>query len=150
MDDTRLSKHAWAFLSHQLFGSDNAWITPPQKLFLWNAQGIYIDYYYPNPVIVHLVGGEYVLGKRITKVLPQPMAKGVRTSVFQTLDLQQPRIEYYDLTMERQLYRVAVRFLPFQDKVLGLVNDFANIEEEKVSVGTPKRKHAPTITYRKL
>ncbi|GJL55121.1 MAG: hypothetical protein NPIRA02_22530 [Nitrospirales bacterium] len=149
IDHTRLSPHAWDYLSHQLFGADNAWITPPQKLFLWNAQGIYIDYYYPNPEIVHLVGGEYLLGKRISKVLPQPMARGVRSSIVQTLDLQQPHIEYYELTMQKQLYRVAVRFLPFLDKVLGLVNDLPNLQEENAAVGIPQQHRLPALSHRK-
>lgn len=134
MDHTRLSQHAWDFLSHKLFGSENAWITPPQKLFLWNSKGIYIDYYYPNPDTKHYVGGEQLLGKRITTVLPQPMAKGVQTSVFQTLDIQQALVEYYELTIEQQLYRVAVRFLPFENNVLGLVNDYVHLEQEGTSV----------------
>jgi len=134
MDLTRLSPHAWDFLSRKLFGSDNAWVSPPQKLFLWNSKGIYIDYHYPKPDTKHYVGGEQLLGKRITAVLPQPMAKGVQTSVFQTLDIQQPLIEYYELTIEQQIYRVAVRFLPFEDKVLGLVNDYVHVEEEGVAV----------------
>ncbi|GJL52559.1 MAG: hypothetical protein NPIRA01_37860 [Nitrospirales bacterium] len=134
MDHTRLSQHAWDFLSHKLFGSDNAWITPPQKLFLWNSKGIYIDYYYPNPDTKHYVGGEQLLGKRITTVLPQPMAKGVQTMVFQTLDIQQALVEYYELTIEQQLYRVAVRFLPFENNVLGLVNDYVHLEQGGTSV----------------
>ncbi|GJL65716.1 MAG: hypothetical protein NPIRA05_06870 [Nitrospirales bacterium] len=134
MDHTRLSPHTWDFLSHKLFGSDNAWITLPQKLFLWNSKGIYIDYYYPNPDTKHYIGGEQLLGKRITTVLPQPMAKGVQSSVFQILDIQQPLVEYYELTMEQQLYRVAVRFLPFENNVLGLVNDYVHLEQEEPPV----------------
>ncbi|GJL64496.1 MAG: hypothetical protein NPIRA04_31500 [Nitrospirales bacterium] len=134
MNHTRLSQYAWDFLSHKLFSSDNAWITPPQKLFLWNSKGIYIDYHYPNPDTKHYLGGELLLGKRITTVLPQPMANGVQSSVFQTLDIQQPLVEYYELTIEQQLYRVAVRFLPFENNVLGLVNDYVHLEQEGASV----------------
>ena len=134
MDNTRLSQSAWDLLAQELFGSNRSWIALPQKLFVWNAKGVYIDYYYPNPIETHYIGGEHLLGKRITTILPPPMARGVQTSVFQTLDLQQPLVELYELTMNNNLYRVVVRFLPFQNNVLGMVNDYPMVEQERVPI----------------
>ncbi|MGB0909985.1 MAG: hypothetical protein ACPGYT_06450 [Nitrospirales bacterium] len=139
MDD-RLSPYTWDLLVNQLFGTHKSWITPPQKFFLWNDKGIYVDYHYANPIHGHYVGGDCLLGKRITQVLPQPMAKGVRMAVFQTLDLQQPLIEYYELTMNKQPYQVHVRFLPFQGKVLGIVNDYPAQSDTKILTTTSTKK----------
>ena len=140
MDNTRLSHSAWDLLAQELFGSNKSWIALPQKLFVWNAKGVYIDYYYPNPIETHYIGGEHLLGKRITSVLPSPMAKGVQSSVFQTIDLQQPLVELYELIMNKHLYRVVVRFLPFENNVLGMVNDYPMVEQGRVPIIQGKKK----------
>ena len=143
MDNSRLSQSAWAHLSHELFGANQSWIIPPQKYFIWNSKGLYIDYHYSEPSLEHYLGGEHLLGKQITAVLPQPMARGVRLSVFQTLDLKQPIVDHYELTMNNHLYRVVVRFLPFQNNVLGVVNDYPSHPKEGTTKTTvTKDKHA--------
>ncbi len=131
MEQSRLPERAWNLMMQEFFGSNQSWIITPQKLFLWDSKGIYIDYHYPNPVQYHYIGGDNLLGKRITAVLPKPMAKSVLTSVFQTLDLQQPLVEHYELTMQQQLFRVVVRFLPFEDKISGIVNDYPSQSKEE-------------------
>lgn len=139
MEDSRLSPYAWDLLVDQLFGSANSWPTPPDKLFLWNAKGLYIDYHYRSPTLGHYIGGEHLLGKRITAVLPQPMAREVRAAVFHTLDLQLPLVEQYELTINERLHRVQVRYLPFQGKVLGVVNDYPiQLHEPSHSESTKK------------
>ena len=143
MDDSRLSPYAWDLLVEQIFGANNSWPTPPHKFFLWNVKGLYIDYHYTNPICGHYYGGDRLLGKKITTVLPQPMAKGVRLSVFQTLDLQQPLVDYYELMINQQSCRVHVRYLPFQGKVLGVVNDYP-IQQEEVTTTLPKMRRTKT------
>lgn len=144
MDNSRLSPYAWDLLVDQLFGLHKSWMTPPQKFFLWNSKGLYIDFHYANPIYGHYIGGDHLLGKRITTVLPQPMANGVRSSVFQTLDLQQPLTDYYELTINEQLYRVHVRFLPFRNNVLGVVNDYPNQSEENPASISSTKVNKPT------
>ncbi len=98
--------------------------TVPQKLFIWNHQGIYLGYHYPNPRHGHYIGGERLLGKSITEVLPSQMAQHVKSSVAQVVEMKIPMVGMYQLSINNQPYRVVVRFLPYDDCVVGAVNDY--------------------------
>ncbi len=102
----------------------NHWITKvPDKIFLWDIDGIYRGFYYLHGQSKHFVGPCGFLGKHIQEVLPPETADTVRECLTLTLKTKQTQIGEIHLPLEELSHTQTIRFVPYEDKVLGLVND---------------------------
>ena len=105
--------------------STEPWITDlPDKVFLWDTEGIYVGYYYPNPQNKHFVGPEQFMGRHILEVLPQEVGESIWDAVRIALESKGMQTRTILLSLEGIPHRVVVRLVPSEEKVLGLVNDY--------------------------
>jgi len=114
-------------------GPENGWhclAGPlPEKVFIWDREGIYVDCQFPNPVVGHLLGGATVQGKRVTEVLPPSAARQVLKGITRVMKQQEPSQLWIGLSRDKVEYRVCVRLIPSGPLVIGWVNDFLIGEE---------------------
>ncbi|MCA9471608.1 MAG: PAS domain-containing protein [Nitrospirales bacterium] len=102
----------------------NHWLTKvPDKIFLWDIDGIYIGYYYLQSQSKHFVGPSGFLGKSIQEVLPTEAAHTVKECLTLALKTKQTQIAEIHLPLDGLPYTQIIRFVPYEDRVLGLVND---------------------------
>ena len=105
--------------------SEEHWITDlPDKIFLWNVQGIYVGYYFPNTQNKHFVGPQQFMDKHILEVLPQEVGGCIWDAVRLAIETKGMQTRTIQLPLEGIPHRVVVRLVPSEDKVLGIVNDY--------------------------
>ena len=104
--------------------SADIWGVAPHKIFLWDRQGIYLDHSYPNPLFGHFLGTSALIGRKVTEVLPHPASELVLFQIQRTATQQSTGLSFIELPLKGKLYTVIIRFVPLQQFVLGLVNDF--------------------------
>lgn len=96
----------------------------PHKIFLWDRQGIYLDHSYPNPLFGHFLSTPTLIGRKVTEVLPHPASETVFSQIQRTATQQSTGLSFIELPLQGKLHTVMIRFVPLQQYVLGLVNDF--------------------------
>ena len=102
----------------------NHWITQvPDKIFLWDIDSIYIGYYYLQGQSKHFVGPTGFLGKSIQEVLPTDAAHIVKECLLLAVKTKQTQIGEIHLPLEGLPHTQTIRFIPYENRVLGLVND---------------------------
>ena len=123
----------------------------PEKIFIWDREGTYVDCQFPNPVSGHFLGGATLQGKRVMEVLPPPAAEQILKGITRVLKQQEPSQLWICLSRENVEYRVCIRLIPSGPLVIGWVNDFRIEEEQKKSPSTQwgsKKSHARTMGCR--
>ena len=116
---------------------------PPHKIFLWDHQGIYLDYAYPNPLCGHFLNTADLIGRKVTEVLPHPASETVLSQIQRTATQQINGLSFIELRLNEKLHTIQIRFVPLQQYVLGLVNDFPFLN------GNISQSSSPTITMLK-
>ncbi len=102
----------------------NHWITKvPDKIFLWDPHGTYIGYYYSHTDAKHYVGPQGFLGKHITDVLPVEDAAVVMECLSLAIESKQTQTGETHLILDGIPHTQTIQFVPYEDRVLGLVND---------------------------
>ncbi len=108
-------------------GTDQPWqcvVGPaPEKVFIWDRKGNYLDCHFPNPVYGHFLGAEKLIGRRLQEVLPAKAAQTLQEGIDRALYHRQPSQVWITLTRKRVRYRVCIRMILSANVVLGWVND---------------------------
>jgi len=117
----RWSIDKWQSLFRTLFRPEHVAFFP-HKVFRWDAQGIYLDCFFPFPC-EHLLGGEAVLGKSVKEVLPKPVGLTIQRAVGLTLRRGHPQDVQCVLPAGKKSYVASVRLFPYDSEVLGFVTD---------------------------
>ena len=117
----RWSIDKWQSLFRTLFRPEHVAFFP-HKVFRWDAQGIYLDCFFPFPC-EHLLGGEAVLGKSVKEVLPKQVGLTIQRAVGLTLRRGHPQDVQCVLPAGKQSYVASIRLFPYDSEVLGFVTD---------------------------
>ncbi len=101
----------------------------PNKVFIWDVNGTYVDCLFPNPIHGHFLGGAENKGKRVHDVLSEEAATLVIENIQQGLNDQKPSHLWIELIEGTKIYPVCIRFIPGIEYVIGLVNDYPAIDK---------------------
>lgn len=95
----------------------------PHKIFLWNAEGVYVDCTFPNPVHGHFFGGAKVRGARLSDFFSQTSSEQSAHALSETLSRQTRR--NVAMAIERQgiSYLIHMQLCPMDRHILGWVRD---------------------------
>ena len=96
----------------------------PDKVFLWNEQGTYVGYYFPNHQNKHFVGPQRFMGRHILEVLPEAIGECIWEAVRLAFDSKGIQTRTIELRLEGVPHKVEVKLIPSEGKVLGLANDY--------------------------
>ncbi len=118
-------------------------IALPHKVFVWDKQGRYEDYAFPNPIHGHLLGGQNVLGKKIEEVLPFQAAQILKEALTTVYATRKRRNVEFVLQGKTGPVEVAVQLIPCCKRVMGWVTD--TLLESKFSTPNREDKTASTI-----
>ena len=99
----------------------------PHKIFLWDKHGTYIDYSYPNPQSSHFIGGSNILGQTVKEMFPKPTSTIIMSYIKLSLAHKVTSMGLIELPFHENTQLVLIRFLPFHQHVLGLVNDWTRL-----------------------
>ena len=121
MSDERWSTERWQDLFRTLFRPEHVAFFP-HKVFRWDAQGIYLDCFFPFPC-EHLLGGEAILGKTVKEVLPKPFGLTIQRAIGLTLRRGHPQDVQCVFPAGKQSYVASIRLFPYDSEVLGFVTD---------------------------
>lgn len=121
MSTARWSIDKWQDLLRTLFRPEHAAFFP-HKAFRWNAQGIYLDCFFPFQC-EHLLGGEAILGKSVRDVLPKSSGHLVQKALKRTLRRGASQDIQCVLPAGTKSYVASVRLFPYDSEVLGFVTD---------------------------
>ena len=93
----------------------------PQKIFLWDAHGVYLDCAFPNPVHGHFCGGVNVRGAHLRDLFPQTTTQYILQGLTKAL-AQQAR-QHLAVAFQRQdiFFRTDILLIPMDQAVLGWV-----------------------------
>ncbi len=111
---------------------------PPHKIFLWDKQGQYLDYSFPNPLFGH--GGDPTRLKEATvlEVFPTYLGQRILENIESTLASQTPGVLTIDLPERNgQPFKALIRFFPLATHVLGLVNDLPQLDIPTIHERSP-------------
>lgn len=97
---------------------------PPQKIFLWDDCGTYLDCEYPNPQYGHFFGGPGLVGKNLKDVLQKREGDVILFAIQQAKQMHEPKVLRLILKTSPVPYQSLIRLYPFQQYVLGWVNDY--------------------------
>jgi hypothetical protein len=117
----RWSLDKWHDLFQTLFRPEHVAFFP-HKVFRWDAQGIYLDCFFPFPC-EHLLGGEAILGETVKEVLPKPFGLTIQRAVGLTLRRGHPQDVQCVFPAGKQSYVASIRLFPYDSEVLGFVTD---------------------------
>jgi len=116
-------------------GLENGWQCvsgpPPEKVFVWDREGTYVDCQFPNPLFDHFLGGSTLLGKRVTEVLPPEAAGQVLKGIQRVLAQREPSQLWIRLLRNGVCYQICLRLFPSGQLVVGWVNDFPTTEGQE-------------------
>ena len=121
MSTARWSLDKWHDLFRTLFRPEHVAFFP-HKVFRWDAQGIYLDCFFPFPC-EHLLGGEAILGKTVKEVMPKPFGLTIQRAVGLTLRRGHPQDVQCVFPAGKQSYVASIRLFPYDSEVLGFVTD---------------------------
>lgn len=117
--------------------------TAPHKVFLWDANGVYVDCSFRKPVNGHVGGDERILGLRVTDILPPKAAIMVLQGIYQALKTSKSRTIVMELRRSNKRYQATIQLFPMRHYVLGLVTDspgkYPKMRKEH-SIFVPRRK----------
>ena len=122
----------------------------PHKIFVWDPNGVYLNYYFLNPVYGHFVEPTLLIGATIQDVLSRGNSRRLAQAIARTRKGQVPHRT--DLTFHRDgcRYQAIVQCFYMGDRVLGIVTDALQGENGSSS---PFVASAPTLrplNHRKL
>ncbi len=134
MTCTRIQPDDWAMMKQEA----------PQKIFVWDMQGNYQDYAFPNPIYGHFLGGMEVKGKNIREVLePQAVALLLEAMQYTTTRVKPVRVNLM-LFGSQSAYQSVVCLFPFSEHIMGWINDYPIAEAPylpmHVNSGTPANR----------
>ena len=96
----------------------------PHKIFLWEPNGTYLDYCFPNPVHGHFIPPEHLRGAHIRDVLTRGNRATLDRLLFRTWKHQTPQAAWLTFQRDRSRYQAAVQCVwTAQGQVMGLVVD---------------------------
>ncbi len=95
----------------------------PHKIFLWNAQGVYVDCAFPNPVHGHFFGGTKILGARLKDVFSPSSSQRIMQGITEALGQQERQEVVMDFQREGGDYRANIFLFPMDHYVMGWVMD---------------------------
>ena len=95
----------------------------PDKVFLWDRNGIYLSHFYRNQNLRHFRGPRGFLNKHIFDVLPNEIATGLLQTIQLAFTTGQTQTHFFELPLEGIPYQQSVRLFPYGDRVLGVVYD---------------------------
>ena len=121
MSTVRWSLDKWHDMFRALFRPEHVAFFP-HKVFRWDAQGIYLDCFFPFPC-EHLLGEEAILGKTVKEVLPKPFGLTIQRAIGLTLRRGHPQDVQCVFPAGKQSYVASIRLFPYDSEVLGFVTD---------------------------
>ena len=95
----------------------------PHKIFLWNAQGVYVDCAFPNPVHGHFFGGSKVRGARLGDFFSHTTSQHILEALTETLTLQVRKDVVVDIERRGTTYLADIQLFPMDRHILGWVRD---------------------------
>ncbi len=95
----------------------------PHKIFLWNAEGVYVDCTFPNPVHGHFFGGAKIRGARLADFFSHTSSDQILDALSETMSRQTRR--NVEIAIERQgiSYLIHMQLCPMDRHILGWVRD---------------------------
>jgi hypothetical protein len=91
-------------------------------VFRWNRCGVYQDCFFPV-TCQHYFGGEQILGRSISEVLPKEASRMLAKAVSRTFDTQRPQEAQLIFSVTAQTVVAVVRLIPYGSETLGFVTD---------------------------
>jgi len=103
------------------------WDFHPDKIFIWNEDGLYINYQKLNPHSSTIIPPEDFIERHILDVIPPPYNKTVFLTFRETIRTQSPQFTVIDLQQPAEHpYSVFISMIPLERGALGLAKDFPN------------------------
>ena len=95
----------------------------PHKIFLWNAQGVYLDCAFPNPVYGHFFGGAKVRGAHLADFFSHDSSQHILKALTETLTLQVGKNVAVEIERKGTAYLATIQLFPMDRHILGWVKD---------------------------
>ena len=95
----------------------------PHKIFLWNAEGVYVDCAFPNPIHGHFMGGTQVGGAHLTDLFTQTVSQYIFNTLTKVFTKREEQKIVVDLERQNRAYQAHIHMLPMGHHVMGWVTD---------------------------
>lgn len=101
----------------------------PQKIFVWDKQGNYLDCAFPNPLYGHFLGGQGLKGKNVRDVLDPQATSQLLEAMHRTMKSGKPVQINLALVASPSAYKTVVCLFPFSEHIMGWINDYPLAED---------------------
>lgn len=94
----------------------------PDMLFIFDADGTYLEFRVPSETVL-AVEPERVKGRRVSEVLPGPLAEEALVKIREVIATRRPQSFEYELMTQQGMMYCDARLVPFDGRCLAIVRD---------------------------
>lgn len=116
--------------------SQGSLVVLPHKIFVWEPNGVYLDYYFPNPVHGHFTEPGQLIGAHIREILSRSNSRILRQALLAVWKFREPQATVLTFERNEQAYQATVHCMASKhEKILGWVVDTPQLGQTSPSSG---------------